>query len=309
MIDYKNLVPIVRTPEQIEKSLWNCSTLPIYNNSKVCATEHGHKSAVKNMQISSFCACGYNIAISLPFSNLACIDVDMHGNINGLKAFFEFIEKYGEIDSYTELTATNGGLHIFVRKEGFNENVRNCELAPGVELKVNGYVVCAPSIYKGKEYKILRGVNSNGTYNFATLNEKWLNFINNKATENAKNFSVNKKTDKSNFAPSETPLEYKRMIENCRLLKFMYENPDEIPEPVWFSAISMLTRNASTNDFIHLISQGYSKYTYQETEYKIEHCRSTSKHCGCNYIATNYYEYCKGCPKAEQIKRRNNYEQ
>lgn len=63
MIDYTNLVPILRTPEQIEKSLWNCATLPIYSNSKVCATKHGYMSAIKNMRISSFHKCGYNIAL------------------------------------------------------------------------------------------------------------------------------------------------------------------------------------------------------------------------------------------------------
>ena len=309
MIDYTNLAPIYRTPEQIEKSLWEIATLPIYNNSKVCATKHGYLSGVKNMQIASFLNCGFNIALSLPLSNFVCIDVDMHGNINGLKTFLELVEKYGNIDTYTELTATNGGLHIFVSKDGIDETVKNCDLATGVELKVNGYIVCAPSIINGKQYKIVWGVNADGTYKFGKLNKKWLNFINtiHKAEINGISKEKNQCATRK-FVPSEVPLQYRQILENCRLLKFMYEYPDEIPEPVWFSAISMLTRNTNTDDFIHLISEGYSKYTYKETNYKIKHSRNTSKHCGCNYIATNHYEFCKGCPKAEQIKRRNNYE-
>ena len=231
----------------------------------------------------------------------------MHGHTNGLKSFLELVEKYGEIDSYTELTATNGGLHIFVSRDGINEEIKNCELAPGVEFRVNGYVVCAPSIFKGKRYQIIWGVTPDGTYKFSRLNENWLKFINKKALKTIKHYSTNKQHKTKVFIPSEIPLKHRQMLEHCRLLKFMYENPDEISEPVWFSVISMLTRNANTDDFIHLISQGYSKYTYKETSYKIEHCRNTHKHCGCNYIATNYYEYCKGCPKAEQIKRRYNY--
>ena len=306
MLDYQNLAPIHRTFGQIEKSLWECATLPIHSNSKICATKNGYKSGVKNTLLSRWLDCNYNIAISLPLSNLICIDVDMHGDIDGLKSFLGLVKELGEIDSYTELTATNGGLHIFVSKEGISESVKNCDLAKGVELKINGYVVCAPSIYNGKQYKIVGGVESDGSYKFAKLNDKWLKFINEKPIM-GKRVSAPKTIKKQKFIVSETSLNYTRMIENCRLLKFMYNNPDEIKEPTWFAVISMLTRNTNTDDFIHWLSQGHSNYTYAETNYKIERCRNSNIHCGCNYIANNYYEYCQGCPKAEQIKRRFDY--
>lgn len=305
MLDYENLAPINRSYEQIEKSLWDCAVLPVYGNTKVCATKHGYKSAIKNAPIVEWLNRGSNLAISLRYSYLACIDVDMHGDIDGLKSFKELTAKLGYIQAYTELTATNGGLHIFVNRDGINEDVKNCDLAAGVELKVNGYIVCAPSIFKGNSYKIVGGINSDGTYQFPKLNDDWLNFINS-TVKKAEKSTIAKQYSTKKIIPSEVPLKYVQMVENCRLLKYMYENPDEISEPVWFSVISMLTRNANTDEFIHWISQGHSNYSPKETNYKIERNRNTDKHRGCYYMANNHYEYCKGCPKAEQIKRRYN---
>ena len=104
------------------------------------------------------CICiGYNLAISLPLSYFVCIDVDRHDK-DGLIAYNKLVKNLGEIDTYTELTPTNGGLHIFVKADGILDNVRNCDLAEGVEFKKNGYVVCAPSYFKGNNYKIPEGI-------------------------------------------------------------------------------------------------------------------------------------------------------
>ena len=56
---------------------------------------------------------------------------------------------------------------------------------------------------------------------------------------------------------------------------------------------------------IHIwLSQDYPKYTFEETQKKIEQSRKVGIYRGCNYIAQNHYEICKGCPKAEAIIRR-----
>ena len=53
--------------------------------------------------------------------------------------------------------------------------------------------------------------------------------------------------------------QYAQILENCSSLRYMYENPDDIQEPVWFLVISMLASNVNTDDFIHWISHGCSK--------------------------------------------------
>ena len=74
-----NLETMHIIPEQVEIALKDCATLPVYWDSKRCATKHGFKSGIKHAPITQWLKDdGYNLAISLPFSNLVCIDVDRH---------------------------------------------------------------------------------------------------------------------------------------------------------------------------------------------------------------------------------------
>ena len=293
---------IIFTPEQIEFALKDVSTLPVYWNTKLGAVEHGYKSGIINAPISQWLRNGYNLAISLPLSYFACIDVDTHDK-DGLIAYNKLVKNLGEIDTYTELTPTNGGLHIFVEADGILDNVKNCDLAEGVEFKKNGYVVCAPSCFKGNQYKIINGVNADGTYKFAKLPPKWLDFINSKGKLSTYKQSVSTEKKHKTF-PQNTRLNYNKMLASCRFLAYLKQHSEEIKEPVWYSGVNMLARNTTTDEFIHWLSQDYPKYTFEETQKKIEQSRKVGIYRGCNYIAQNHYEICKGCPKAEAIIRR-----
>lgn len=293
---------IIFTPEQIEFALKDVSTLPVYWNTKLGAVEHGYKSGIINAPISQWLRNGYNLAISLPLSYFACIDVDRHDK-DGLIAYNKLVKNLGEIDTYTELTPTNGGLHIFVEADGILDNVKNCDLAEGVEFKKNGYVVCAPSCFKGNQYKIINGVNADGTYKFAKLPPKWLDFINSKGKLSTYKQSVSTEKKHKTF-PQNTRLNYNKMLASCRFLAYLKQHSEEIKEPVWYSGVNMLARNTTTDEFIHWLSQDYPKYTFEETQKKIEQSRKVGIYRGCNYIAQNHYEICKGCPKAEAIIRR-----
>lgn len=289
-------------PEQIEFALKNVATLPVYPDSKLGAVKHGYKSGIINAPISQWLRNGYNLAISLPLSYFACIDVDRHDK-DGLIAYNKLVKNLGEIDTYTELTPTNGGLHIFVEADGILDNVKNCDLAEGVEFKKNGYVVCAPSCFKGNQYKIINGVNADGTYKFAKLPPKWLDFINSKGKPSTYKQSVSTEKKHKTF-PQNTRLNYNKMLASCRFLAYLKQHSEEIKEPVWYSGVNMLARNTTTDEFIHWLSQDYPKYTFEETQKKIEQSRKVGIYRGCNYIAQNHYEICKGCPKAEAIIRR-----
>ena len=293
---------IIFTPEQIEFALKDVSTLPVYWNTKLGAVEHGYKSGIINAPISQWLRNGYNLAISLPLSYFACIDVDRHDK-DGLIAYNKLVKNLGEIDTYTELTPTNGGLHIFVEADGILDNVKNCDLAEGVEFKKNGYVVCAPSCFKGNQYKIINGVNADGTYKIAKLPPKWLDFINSKGKLSTYKQSVSTEKKHKTF-PQNTRLNYNKMLASCRFLAYLKQHSEEIKEPVWYSGVNMLARNTTTDEFIHWLSQDYPKYTFEETQKKIEQSRKVGIYRGCNYIAQNHYEICKGCPKAEAIIRR-----
>lgn len=306
MTDFSLLHPIEISKSQIETNLKDTATMTTYWNTKIPAIKGSFKNAIKNAPIVNWLDMGYNIAISLPLSYLCCIDVDMHGE-DGLKAFKELENLFGELGfTYTEDTPTGCGKHFFFRLDGLNDDLKNCDLAEGVEFKVNGFIVCTPSYYKGKRYQVINGVNPDGTYHFAKLNEKWAKFINEKAKRVPKKYSKKKsEISQKRISVNRVP-NFDKIISRCKFLTYLFENPALIKEPVWFSMVNMLTRNTNTDDFIHYLSQGHPNYTREETDYKIAKSRNNGIHRECSYIATNHYEYCKGCPKAEQIMRRYN---
>lgn len=306
MTDFSLLHPIEISKPQIETNLKDTATMTTYWNTKIPAIKGSFKNAIKNAPIVNWLDMGYNIAISLPLSYLCCIDVDMHGE-DGLKAFKDLENLFGELGfTYTEDTPTGSGKHFFFRLDGLNDDLKNCDLAEGVEFKVNGFIVCAPSCYKGKRYQVINGVNPDGTYHFAKLNEKWAKFINEKAKRVVKKYEKkNSGTQQNSIIINRVP-KFDKLISRCRFLANIFEQSALIKEPVWFSMVNMLTRNTNTDEFIHYLSQGHPNYTHEETDRKIAESRSYGKHRGCFYIATNHYKYCQGCPKAEQIMRRYN---
>lgn len=285
----------------LEQQIYNLQqlyTVPVYPNQKRPMTAHGYKNGVKNADIKGWLSKGNNIGISLPLSNLACIDVDMHGNENGLAEYQKLCEKYGVIDTYTEVTATGDGLHIVIQDDGITAN--NCILAPGVEFKRNGLIVCSPSQINRNQYKIIGGINPDGIFKFAKAKTDWIELINNSSK------NKNKKSRKSNtkekyVAKDFGKLDYNKIFQSCRFLSYVKINSADLKEPIWFTAINMLSADINSDYIIHWLSEDYPTYSFEETQNKIETSRKSGKFCGCNYIAKNYYEICKGCPKAEQI--------
>ncbi len=120
----------------------------------------GHKEATTNEDVLKMWLSAHpeaNVGVCVgPETGVLVVDVDMHG-VNG-KASFEALEKeYGPLpETYTDETA-NDGLHHFFK---FPESLRNidlkAELASGVDLKHNGYVVMPPSEINGNAYRNLR---------------------------------------------------------------------------------------------------------------------------------------------------------
>lgn len=293
--------------EQQIKNLQLLHTVPVYPNKKRPMTAHGYKNGVKNADIKGWLLKGNNIGISLPLSNLACIDVDMHGKEDGLTEYKRLCEKYGIIDTYTEVTATGNGLHIVILDDGITAN--NCDIASGVEFKRNGLIVCSPSQINGNQYKIIRGINSDGTFKFAKAPSDWLEAINNAFKNKSKpKKQYNPNSQQKYKAKDFGNLDYNKVFQNCRFLSYVKINSADIKEPIWFSAVNMLSADINSDYIIHWLSKDYPTYSFDETQKKINDSRNSGKFCGCNYIARNYYEICKGCHKAEQIIRGDKYE-
>jgi Protein of unknown function (DUF3987) len=61
--------------------------------------------------------------------------------------------------------------------------------------------------------------------------------------------------------------------EKCAFLKYCYENSATLPEPLWFSMISNLSRyHTKPISLVHAFSENYPGYTPKETDLKIRRC-------------------------------------
>lgn len=192
-------------------------------------------------------------------------------------------------------------MHIVIQDDGITAN--NCVLAPGVEFKRNGLIVCSPSTINGIQYKIIGGINPDGSYKFTKAPTGWIEAINNASKHKSKSRKHYKFQSQQEYTAKDFgKLDYNKVFRNCRFLSYVKLNSAEIPEPIWFAAVNMLSIDKNSDYIIHWLSEDYPTYSFEETQNKIEASRSSGKFCGCNFIARSYYDICKGCPKAEQIR-------
>lgn len=82
----------------------------------------------------------------------------------------------------------------------------------------------------------------------------------------------------------------------CPFLKHCFDEPDEIVEPQWYAAITILNRLEGGRELIHKMSEGYSGYDEHETDTKIQHATQTSRPRTCANIST-LWDGCASCDK------------
>jgi len=117
----------------------------------------GYKDATTDLDLINAWWSAYpesNVGICVgPKNDLIVLDVDKQGH-DGKLALQALEREYGGLpQTYTNETAGDG-LHLFFKYPDALKNVSiKAELAPGIDLKHNGYVVMPPSVVNGKRYK------------------------------------------------------------------------------------------------------------------------------------------------------------
>jgi hypothetical protein len=136
------------------------AVLPLYPGEKLPygkLVPHGHKDATTDSELIYEWWSAHpelNIGVRVGGeANLAVIDVDLHG-VDGKTALKSLEKEHGKLPTtYTNETA-GGGLHYFFTfPDGLKEDDLRAQLAPGIDLKHNGYVVMPPSVVNGKAYQ------------------------------------------------------------------------------------------------------------------------------------------------------------
>ncbi|QNQ80805.1 bifunctional DNA primase/polymerase [Lactobacillus sp. PV034] len=94
--------------------------------------------------------------IALKTDKFFVVDVDRHGDVDGLESIKKINHDEWFKDTLTEKTA-HDGYHFYFQKPANGEITQNIGFLPGVDLKahVNNYVVVAPSALGDKQYKWL----------------------------------------------------------------------------------------------------------------------------------------------------------
>jgi P4 family phage/plasmid primase-like protien len=88
-------------------------------------------------------------------------------------------------------------------------------------------------------------------------------------------------------------------IATCQVLEAMKENPNDVPEPVWYAALSVLGR--VSREMAHEYSKGYKDYVEEETDGKIDQALEASGPVTCEHFNL-LWDKCKTCPHLNKVK-------
>lgn len=105
-----------------------------------------------------------NIGLPANENNLFIIDIDMHGDVNGMVSFDSLLNDlkldYSDVETLMQVTPSGGVHFIFESDEELKEviNSANCfENYPGIDIRTKGYILVQPSVIDGKEYILDNG--------------------------------------------------------------------------------------------------------------------------------------------------------
>jgi hypothetical protein len=84
------------------------------------------------------------------------------------------------------------------------------------------------------------------------------------------------------------------IIDNCNFIKWASTYQNDVKEPLWWAMITNLVCFKDSAQLIHQFSCRYYRYSYRETEYKINHALKMAP-LTCLYIFRNGYQGCLKC--------------
>lgn len=116
--------------------------------------------------IAQHIATGGNVGtLTGRISGIVVIDIDRHGDVDGVASFKEFLDAYAITLPKTRVVKTpNDGLHYYFKlPEKWNDTQfhQNIESVQGVDFQAHGrFVVAPPSIIDGKPYQFINDVDA-----------------------------------------------------------------------------------------------------------------------------------------------------
>ena len=88
-----------------------------------------------------------------------------------------------------------------------------------------------------------------------------------------------------------------KVLRKCEFIKYCKDNAENLPEPLWHAMITNLAPLKDSKSAIHEFSKSYPRYSFDETERKIQRAIQENKPHTCEYIRENLNFDCgKNCP-------------
>ncbi len=88
-----------------------------------------------------------------------------------------------------------------------------------------------------------------------------------------------------------------KVLRKCEFIKYCKDNAEHLPEPLWHAMITNLAPLKDSKSAIHEFSRSYPKYSFDETERKVQRAIQENKPHTCEYIRENLNFDCdKNCP-------------
>lgn len=87
-----------------------------------------------------------------------------------------------------------------------------------------------------------------------------------------------------------------RIQERCAVAKYLFEQPELQPEPMWYGICSNTPSIPDGEAWYHKLSKDYPKYSFDETQKKLDYAKKSKKMCSCKFFR-NHFTVCpvQGC--------------
>ena len=93
------------------------------------------------------------------------------------------------------------------------------------------------------------------------------------------------------------------ILEGCAFMKYCQDNAERLPEPDWYKMITVVAKTAEGPTTAHEWSKKDPRYSYEETEAKIQHALHDTGPVTCQKIQEEHgMEFCQGCPFFEKVQ-------
>lgn len=95
--------------------------------------------------------------------------------------------------------------------------------------------------------------------------------------------------------------DFSRIVAGCHFLQHCRDDSSELPEPHWWSMVSIAAFCSNGRELVHDLSKPYPSYSPEETDAKIDHCLKSGGPHRCETIARDHGEFCSVCTHRGRI--------